>query len=156
MTDHKFDSAVQKFVSEQNGDDLTPNIVFDMLRAVDDDGRARYAKLQGSLDSHVKDDKERARIIAKELQDWRDRQADQCADRHRAMFGEIPPVPVRAPRRQSDPPEASFIEDSETGDIRRVYRVAKWALVVVVGGVLVTFADTISRVLSHIFLGYPR
>jgi hypothetical protein len=46
-----FESEVQKFVSAQNGGELTARIVYDMLVAVDKDGNARHEETMARLDA---------------------------------------------------------------------------------------------------------
>jgi hypothetical protein len=57
MPTDKFESEVQKFIGRQNGDNLTPNIVYSMLEAVDADAAKRSEILNEKLDEHIKEDR---------------------------------------------------------------------------------------------------
>ena len=48
----KFESEVQRFVSKQNGGELTPNVVYQMLKAVDEDATARHEELVETFTRH--------------------------------------------------------------------------------------------------------
>ena len=156
MSEH-FESEVQKVARTKNGGSIDAGLFWDIVIALDKDGGKRHDETLSLLDSHITEDNRRAAVIASELAEWRGRQAEECAARHRELFAEeLEELPkrIRAPRRASDPKSADYrlLEDEEEGDMRRAWRVGKWFLA---AGVLFLL-DTLSRYFSHIFLGYPN
>ena len=120
MTDH-FESEVQKFVGQQNGDDLTPQIVYGMLRAVDQDAVARHQETVAVLEAHCSEAVVRDLAI-RELQDWRRESSEKCVERMTVIAERVAAAahaPVHAahmashhapPRRDDDPPDAAFVD----------------------------------------------
>lgn len=121
MTD-AFESEVQKFVSRQNGGDLTPQIVYEMLKAVDRDGEERHQETKRLLEEHCAEDIIRdERVTA--LENWRHEQATTCEHRvrdlitaeHDQRHGAHMAADHPAERRASDPADADF-SDRRAGD----------------------------------------
>ena len=153
MTDH-FESEVQKFVGQQNGDDLTPQIVYGMLRAVDQDAVARHQETVAVLEAHCAEAVVRDLAI-RELQDWRRHSMETCQSRIEAIV-RAEHAPTHAahmaefhapPRREDDPPDAAFVDKRKgafpTGDQRTLFEIilgwsiVKWLLTLAVGAIIV-------------------
>ena len=112
-----FESEVQKFVSRQNGDELTPQIVYAMLQAVDKDGEERHQETKALLEKHCTEASVRDIRIAA-LEEWRRDQSSNCehrirriiegehAERHSAHMAADHPTG----RRATDPPDEDFSE----------------------------------------------
>ena len=153
MTD-RFESEVQKFVSQQNGDDLTPQIVYGMLQAVDEDANRRHQETVAAFKEHCTEAVVRDLAI-RELQDWRRESSEHCQERiERIVRAEHGPVHAAhmaehhgKPRRMEDPPDSEFTERREsafpTGDQRSVFEmilgwnIVKWLVALAVGAVIV-------------------
>jgi len=157
MTDH-FESEVQKFVGQQNGDDLTPQIVYGMLQAVDQDAVARHQETVAVLEAHCAEAVVRDLGI-RELQDWRRESSEKCVERMTVIAERVAAAahaPVHAahmashhapPRRDDDPPDAAFVDKRKgafpTGDQRTLFEIilgwsiVKWLLTLAVGAVVV-------------------
>jgi len=153
MTD-RFESEVQKFVGKQNGDELTPQIVYGMLQAVDQDAVARHQETVAVLQAHCTEAVVRDLAI-RELQDWRRESSEHCQERiERIVRAEHAPVHAAhmashhaPPRREDDPPDVAFVDKRKgsfpTGDQRTVFEmilgwsIVKWLLTLAVGAVVV-------------------
>jgi len=153
MTD-RFESEVQKFVSQQNGDDLTPQIVYGMLQAVDEDANRRHQETVAAFKEHCTEAVVRDLAI-RELQDWRRESSEHCQERIEAIV-RAEHAPTHAahmaefhapPRREDDPPDAAFVDKRKgafpTGDQRTLFEIilgwsiVKWLLTLAVGAVVV-------------------
>lgn len=87
-----FESEVQKFVSRQNGDELTPHIVYGMLRAVDEDAVRRHEesverqdKIMDILSRHCEEAVVRDRRIS-DLEAWRAESQATCSAKVTALI----------------------------------------------------------------------
>ena len=138
MTDH-FESEVQKFVSRQNGGDLTPNIVYGMLRAVDADGEARHEEsmarlkaVEDAMSAHVvwteKESLPRLAAVEAAVQDLGCIRGEHTAlhENHLALEHK------HAPRRAEDPKSATFDEQREGEEMRVSFRVGRYILAALV------------------------
>jgi hypothetical protein len=151
----EFESEVQKFVSRQNGGDLTPQIVYEMLKAVDRDGEERHLETKLLLQEHCAEDAVREERITA-LEAWRHEQATTCErrvrdlihaeheQRHEAHMTADHP----AERRASDPPDADFSDKRKNdgeGIARKVW--AMWGvgifLAVLAANTLVAYLMTV-------------
>lgn len=90
----RFESEVQKFVDKQNGDDLTPRVVYQMLKAVDGDAVARHAEsterqdaILARLDEHCMEALVRDRRIGL-LEDYVEESRRTCAERVKVLINE--------------------------------------------------------------------
>ena len=157
MTD-RFESEVQKFVSQQNGDDLTPQIVYGMLQAVDEDANRRHQETVAAFKEHCAEAVVRDLAI-RELQDWRRESSEKCVERMTVIAERVAVAahaPVHAahmvshhapPRREDDPPDVAFVdkrkESFPAGDQRTLFElilgwsIVKWLLTLAVGAVIV-------------------
>jgi hypothetical protein len=153
VTDN-FESEVQKFVGKQNGDELTPQIVYGMLQAVDQDAVARHQETVTVLRVHCTEAVVRDLAI-RELQDWRRESSEHCQERiERIVRAEHGPVHDAhmalhhaPPRREGDPPDVAFVDKRKeafpTGDQRTLFEIilgwsiVKWLLTLAVGAVVV-------------------
>jgi len=153
MTDH-FESEVQRFVGKQNGDELTPQIVYGMLQAVDEDANRRHQETVAAFKEHCAEAVVRDLAI-RELQDWRRHSAETCQARIEAIV-RAEHTPTHAahmaefhapPRRESDPPDEAFVDKRKgafpVGDQRTLFEIilgwsiVKWLLTLAVGAVVV-------------------
>jgi hypothetical protein len=112
--ERQFETAVQKVARTKNGDPLDADLFWDLIVALDQDSEKRHRETLDLLDRHVKDDTRRAAEIAKELEQWREKQAAECSERHMNLVAEGI-VRSRLPHRHGDPYESDFRE--ATGSI---------------------------------------
>ena len=147
MTD-SFESEVQRFVGKQNGDDLTPRIVYEMLKAVDADGEARHVEsmerleaVEASVADHVKwtEHESLPRLVAVEaaVQDLGCIRGEHVAlhDNHLALEHK------HAPRRADDPDDVDFVAKREGEEMRVSFRVGRYIIAALVVIFLTVFVN---------------
>ena len=149
MSEDAFESEVRKFVDQQNGGELTARVVYDMLKAVDNDGNARHEEsmmslkaVEDSMSAHVEWTQRESlpRLVAVEnwCKEWeagcvlRNEEADA---RHMIVHAEhLVTDHKHAPRRSSDPPDTDFAKtgDREGEEMRVSFRVGRYILAALV------------------------
>jgi hypothetical protein len=156
MTDNA-ERKVQEWAKKRNGDPLTAKDVVELVLAVDADGDARHEETLDLLDKHIADDKKRASVIAAELAEWRELQAEECESRHRVLFSEemleLPKL-IRHPRRHDDPENTDYRlaepeQDPNLFEMLLGYKMLRRVVIVVSMALLVWgvsyWADSCSR-----------
>lgn len=134
MSDH-FESEVQKFVSKQNGGELTPRIVYDMLKAVDADGDERHRETKTLLEAHCAEDELREERVAA-LEAWRRDQSANCERRirelidaeHAERHGAHMTTDHSPERRATDPADADFSERRQNDGARESIARRVWVM----------------------------
>lgn len=155
MTDDHFDSEVQRFVSEHNGGDLVPKVLWKFIEALDKDlgsadsaGKLRHKETMTTLSEHIKEDKKRLNDLAMKLGDMRstcEARGLMCPGMHQNIADPMDATQIRglaAERARGVVATAQGVavevvhtaeerarilaDASEEGDIKRAWRVAKW------------------------------
>ena len=140
MSDH-FESEVQKFVGQQNGDDLTPKIVYGMLKAVDSDAVARHEETVCVLNKHLIESALRDQRLLDHDQAIRDiriganKNAGSAANPSelRTIAAETARDLVRTAAtvavetvHTAEAVAKDLADTPEEGDMKRAWRVGKW------------------------------
>lgn len=143
MSEDAFESEVRKFVAKQNGGDLTPRRIYDMLVAVDADSNQRHDEsmerlkaVEDSMSAHVvwTEKESLPRLVAVEnwCREWeagcvlRDEEADA---RHMVIHTDhLRTDHTHAPRREGDDPGSDHASDREEEEMRVSFRVGRYVL----------------------------
>jgi len=142
MADHG-ESELRKWALERpNGDPIKPQDIVKLVFAFDDDNTAKFEELKAAMRSNMKrfaDLEETIKMLGDRQTAWE----LECPAReaegkkwHKAFHAEhLEKDHVVPVRRLDDPPDSEFLEhresahpsdDEEMGDIRRVWRFARW------------------------------
>ena len=133
---------------------LDPQAIFDLIVASNADSAERDQKTMTKLDAHavilanheranqareerfVRAEHETLAIAAEEMRQLHELHVKECHT-------------PRAPRRAGDPPDEVWPkpEDEQLGDMRRFWRMGKWAALVFGAAVLVALADIVVRLI---------
>jgi hypothetical protein len=140
-TEKRFESQVQGVAREKNGGTVDKKMFWDIVVALDQDSESRHREtLQILQQQALENEKIRiatANAVRKELLDYRDSQAERCADAHKTLFEtELKTLQSRAPRRVSDPSDLEFGGISLIPEISFSYKLFKWVAMVLVIGAL--------------------
>ncbi len=152
----KTESQVRKWALRKNGDDLTVRDVIELALAIDDDAVTRHAEnveaiAAASTEGSVQDE----RLDA--LEAWRGEQAALCASRLKAVVEE---EFVKHPARRQDDKKnedhrderhfGNNVENEDMGQIRIVWRTARWWLAAAILFVTAGMAEWFVHRVFHI------
>jgi len=167
MSDDHYASAVEAFVGQQNGGDLTAHVVYEFVKALNADNRSRHEETMASIANLTTIVGGRAEAIerakAEVITEIESREHWPVLDK--AIAEMCAKLDACSPRRTTDAEGADWTgkrprlmptgEDEELGDMRRGWRVGRWILIAVLVPLFMLVVDTLGRYLSHTFFGYP-
>lgn len=147
MTDH-FEKAVQQILKEaKDNGGVTTDHLLNALVATNDDLDAQHdqtkkwhSEVRLLLETHFEEAEVRDERLSK-LEAYREDTERNCAARIKQLW-----------KNEHEPLHEAHVKemhklDEEAYDIKKVYRMLKWALVVLGGGVLLILADQIGNLI---------
>lgn len=158
---HETESAVEALLLKKNGDRKTVQDVFEIVVAMNHDRRADAILLLSELKTNREILEKHLREDVRMSNDEFDNFIQEFRDEHKEIEKEILDIKEncnkareRQPRRATDPTTEDWglsmnmtLEDTEMGDMRRFWRVVKWAAIVSGAAFLVAVGDELSHLL---------
>jgi hypothetical protein len=160
---HETDDAVEQLLLRRNGQKKTVQDVFEVVVAMNHDRRSDTVRLLGEIranremvQKHLTEDARMTNVeFAELISGFNQKHLDRdvlVAELDRELDGikeNCAKLHTRAPRRRDDPDTEdwgrSYGDDEEMGDIRRLWRTARWVVIVVGGTMLVAVGDQLSH-----------
>ena len=145
------DSAVEKLLLRKNGDPKTVTDVFEVLVAMHHDSQHRDRRIEGMIHEHLRE-------IVHMKPDEFDKMVESFTKRHEARDSVVASMQTTIHLLEADIAVLKehcneireiegIYEDDEIGDIRRIWRVAKWVLGIAALPLIVALGNLISNAL---------
>lgn len=153
--------AVEELVVKKNGKTKTANDVFEVLVAMHHDSKKRDAIIISQLEKHCEqfvhfEEHELEEYVKPFRELHKEKEADISHIEHDILElkENCKALHQREPRRSTDPPTENWgtglgktLEDEEMGDIRRVWRVLKWVVIVASAPLLVALGNKLASLI---------